>query len=189
MNKKKIYLITQSFLCVFLAVLMAAAVIGICREGLLLKEEDPLEWIFTREKFLAWFRPILPLLVVSLAMTAVGLVFNIRDGRDTGPAKNAGIDADAAKLQTGAVNAKPEINVDAAKLQTGADTAKLQIDADTAKRNENRQPGMVPGMVLILRAALLAAAVVFIAIGIINGSAYDVFSKAVNICTECVGLG
>ena len=36
---------------------------------------------------------------------------------------------------------------------------------------------------------LLIAAVVLIAAGIFNGSAGDVFGKAVKICTECVGLG
>ena len=43
-----------------------------------------------------------------------------------------------------------------------------------------------PGAV---RAALLAAAVVFILAGILNGSAFDVLAKAINLCTECVGLG
>ncbi len=40
-----------------------------------------------------------------------------------------------------------------------------------------------------LRTVLLAAAVLLMAAGVINGSARDVFSKAVKICTECVGLG
>ena len=40
-----------------------------------------------------------------------------------------------------------------------------------------------------IRMVLLAAAVVLIVVGIFNGSARDVFGKAVKICTECVGLG
>ena len=40
-----------------------------------------------------------------------------------------------------------------------------------------------------LRTVLLIAAVVLIVAGVFNGSARDVFSKAVKICTECVGLG
>lgn len=40
-----------------------------------------------------------------------------------------------------------------------------------------------------IRAALLALAVVFIIAGIANGSMEDVLIKAVNICTECIGLG
>ena len=41
----------------------------------------------------------------------------------------------------------------------------------------------------ILRIALYAAAVVLIALGIANGGLWDVLVKAVNICTECIGLG
>ena len=40
-----------------------------------------------------------------------------------------------------------------------------------------------------LRTVLLIAAAVLIVAGIFNGSARDVFGKAVKICTECVGLG
>ena len=45
------------------------------------------------------------------------------------------------------------------------------------------------GKVKILQMALLIAALVLIVAGIFNGSARDVFAKAVKICTECVGLG
>ncbi len=51
---------------------------------------------------------------------------------------------------------------------------------------ENRAPS---GKVKILQMALLIAAIVLIVAGIFNGSARDVFAKAVKICTECVGLG
>ena len=40
-----------------------------------------------------------------------------------------------------------------------------------------------------LRLVLLAVAVVFIIIGIRNGSMMAVVNKAIRICTECVGLG
>ena len=40
-----------------------------------------------------------------------------------------------------------------------------------------------------LRIALYAAAVVFIVLGVMNGGLYDVLVKAINICTECIGLG
>ncbi|MBQ7487252.1 MAG: hypothetical protein IJT77_07145, partial [Clostridia bacterium] len=39
------------------------------------------------------------------------------------------------------------------------------------------------------RAAILAVAVIFIIAGIHNGGMKDVLIKAINICTECVGLG
>lgn len=40
-----------------------------------------------------------------------------------------------------------------------------------------------------LRAALYAAAAVLIVLGVRNGGLWDVLVKAVNICTECIGLG
>ncbi len=42
---------------------------------------------------------------------------------------------------------------------------------------------------LVIRGVVLIIAVVFIAVGIFNGSARDVLTKAVKICTECIGLG
>lgn len=40
-----------------------------------------------------------------------------------------------------------------------------------------------------VRIALVAVALAFVVVGAINGGAYDVFIKAINICTECIGLG
>lgn len=41
----------------------------------------------------------------------------------------------------------------------------------------------------ILRALLITAAAVLIALGIMNGGMADVLAKAIKICTECIGLG
>ena len=39
------------------------------------------------------------------------------------------------------------------------------------------------------RLILLVTAAAFIALGVVNGGWYDVLVKAINICTECIGLG
>lgn len=52
-----------------------------------------------------------------------------------------------------------------------------------------RRPPLPAGRLRRARAALLVLALALIAAGIVNGSAGDVFAKAVKICTECVGLG
>lgn len=39
------------------------------------------------------------------------------------------------------------------------------------------------------RIALIGCAVLFIVLGIVNGGMADVLIKAINICTECIGLG
>ena len=41
----------------------------------------------------------------------------------------------------------------------------------------------------ILQVIVVIAAVVFLLLGVYNGSAKAVHTKAANICTECVGLG
>ena len=45
------------------------------------------------------------------------------------------------------------------------------------------------GTVKYVRIIILAIALVFITVGIFNGGMADVLSKAINICTECIGLG
>ena len=42
---------------------------------------------------------------------------------------------------------------------------------------------------VILRTAVLTAAVILIALGILNGGLEDVLAKGATICTECIGLG
>ncbi len=43
--------------------------------------------------------------------------------------------------------------------------------------------------VIVVRAGVAVIAVTFIILGVFNGGARDVFIKAINICTECIGLG
>jgi hypothetical protein len=58
-----------------------------------------------------------------------------------------------------------------------ADARLYHTDPKTAKRR------------VFTRRILMAAAILFIVIGIFNGSMKDVLVKAIKICTECVGLG
>lgn len=46
-----------------------------------------------------------------------------------------------------------------------------------------------PTLLKTVRIAVFAVALVFIVVGIFNGSANDVLTKAIKICTECIGLG
>lgn len=57
------------------------------------------------------------------------------------------------------------------------------------KKPESAAPVRKRDMVPALRIALYAAAVVLIVLGVMNGGLWDVLVKAVNICTECIGLG
>ena len=226
MNKTRLFLIIQSVLCILLAGMFAAAAIGIYREGLVLKAADPLNWIYTREKAAAALRPTLPLLVLSLSVTAVGLFLGIRDENGEKPVKNTECmrDLTVGRVAEESAEMKAERSRQKRLLCGGwivfalcmipvllyitngdhfpngdlepvflALVGKEQIKAERAsgvqpetKKEENKS---LAGKNRLLRAVVLALAVVLIIAGVFNGSARDVFGKAVKICTECVGLG
>ena len=64
-----------------------------------------------------------------------------------------------------------------------------QYAAAAPRRPREKKPTGNGRALTAVRLALLAAAVAFIVLGILNGGMYDVLVKAINICTECVGLG
>lgn len=78
-------------------------------------------------------------------------------------------------------------------------TAKRVLPSAKALAAESAKGGFVPQMpaakkrdmrvIWAVRGAVGIAAVVFIVLGAVNGGARDVFIKAINICTECIGLG
>lgn len=58
------------------------------------------------------------------------------------------------------------------------------VDKERSDYMENiRKPRLITQLLAIL------AAVIFIILGIANGGMRDVLFKAINICTECIGLG
>lgn len=72
-----------------------------------------------------------------------------------------------------------------------------EIEAAQARIKEERAAGFAPepkaaphtGNMGALQILLVVAAIGLIVAGVLNGSARDVLYKAINICTECVGLG
>ncbi len=142
MDRKKVFLTVQSAMYVLLAVFLAAAVIGIYRDGLALKAENPLAWTFSREKVAECFRPVRPLFFLTLGVSLGGLLLDVKHDEGLKPVKGGLI--------------------------------------------QNKGPAAWGKTVRIV---LLAAAVCLLVAGVFNGTARDVFGKAVKICTECVGLG
>lgn len=56
-------------------------------------------------------------------------------------------------------------------------------------REEKRSATQPKGVTLVIRAALAVAGVVLVIVGIAGGGMADVLEKAINICTQCIGLG
>lgn len=68
----------------------------------------------------------------------------------------------------------------------------LGVKPKTGKASKNAvrmKPQAEPKHVNMIRTVVIIAAVILIIAGILNGGALDVLVKAINICTECVGLG
>ena len=64
--------------------------------------------------------------------------------------------------------------------------AKKEINGQQATKEPNSQNEKI---LLGARLTIFVLAVAFIVIGIFNGGMADVLQKAINICTECIGLG
>ena len=90
---------------------------------------------------------------------------------------NAAAEA-SAEDKPEAAEAKPDSKPEAAGAEPGSKPVK-KAAAPAKKLDAKRR----------LQLIVAIAAVVFIILGVINGSAKAVYTKAANICTECVGLG
>ena len=87
-----------------------------------------------------------------------------------------------------AAEAKPS-----SKPAAAAAAAEGKPEAAEAKPGSRQKKGAAPAQKTDtkrrLQLIVAIAAVVFIILGVMNGSAKAVYTKAANICTECVGLG
>ena len=256
MSKQKVFLLAQSILCILLVLLLAAAAIRLFREGVSLRTEDPLHWIFTRETVGARLAPILPLLFLSLVLTVLGLALGIKDEKAERPGKDVEYLRDIAVSRVAEPNEAmktenarqkklffggwalfalcmlpvllylvngdhfPDGSLEPVLLSLAAHTlpwvaaglAVLAISTVLQGRSMVRETeaareqtklekagGIRPegktderkafSHMWLLQGVVLALAVALIVAGVRNGSAADVFGKAVKICTECVGLG
>ncbi len=86
----------------------------------------------------------------------------------------------------------PEARPDG-KPAAAAAAAEGKPEAPEARPGSKQKKGAAPAQKTDakrrLQLIVAIAAVVFIILGVINGSAKAVYTKAANICTECVGLG
>ena len=87
-TKSKMLLLLQSALCVILVVMLAAAAIGIYRDGVAEKQENPLAWIYTREKAAAALNTVMPVAVLAVAVTVTCAVLGVRDEEQDKPVKD-----------------------------------------------------------------------------------------------------
>lgn len=167
MDKKKIIIYVQAALYILWIVLMAASAIVIFRQGTAYQAQGhPEVWIYTREKAVAAFLRLLPLLLLAVAVNIVAVVIGARDEKQDKP--------QALPYLTDIYKAERAQAKDVGKGPEN-DIAK----AEAVKKGRRKK----------IRLALYVLAVVFVVAGIFNGSMEDMLIKAINICTECIGLG
>ena len=87
-TKKKVLLFLQAALCLVLVGMLAAGVIGIYRQGIAEKQENPLAWVYTREKAAAALTPAVPVFLLAVAVTAACAALNVRDENADKPVKD-----------------------------------------------------------------------------------------------------
>ena len=149
----------QSILCILAVILLAGAAIGIYGKGKAAKAEDPTAYIYTRESAMSAVAPGVFILIAGFGFSIAGAVMGIRDENDDKP-----VPADVCG--------------DVMKRTAEAHTAKKPEEADSEK-----------GRIHKIRIAVLIFSVICIIAGIANGNMKDILIKAINICTECIGLG
>lgn len=76
--------------------------------------------------------------------------------------------------------------VSAKNIASTADTASAKNTADVTSAEDTTKIG-IP--LTVCRIFVFAAAIILIVLGLQNGGMWDVLVKAINICTECIGLG
>lgn len=81
--------------------------------------------------------------------------------------------------------------IEAASINYQLTLVKAEIKKSGAKisASSDEKKSISHKTVMIVRISIAAVALIFIVLGIFNGGVSDVLSKAINICTECIGLG
>ena len=171
--KKSPLLLVQAALCALSAIALIAAVLIIYFEGLAAKTDDPMADIYSVGAIADKSVFVLPLLCASIIVTIICAVRGVK-AAETGRRKQSA-EADC--------NQSPQSRTGSPDRRSGA------VLSDIFIRKNNDEAKIPESALKTVRGVILLLALIFIIIGIFNGSFDDVFIKASNICTECIGLG
>lgn len=99
MTRSKILLAVQSLLCALLVVMLAVSAVGIYRSGIAEKQENPLAWVYTRDKAAAALKPVLPVFLLAVGVTVACAVLNVRDESEKKPVKDVELNRDLMRAR------------------------------------------------------------------------------------------
>lgn len=112
MERKKVFLITQSLLCALVAGLLAGIALYLYLDGAAKQAAgDMFYYSFTREKVGKALLFVLPVFLVSLGLTVAGLILGIRDERLDKPVRDEKLMRDFSRLREKAVPAAADKKV------------------------------------------------------------------------------
>ena len=98
-TRNRILLIAQALLCVVLVVMLAVSAVGIYRSGIAEKQENPLAWVYTREKAAAALKPAVPVFLLAVCVTAACAVLNVRDENADKPVQDVELNRDLMRAR------------------------------------------------------------------------------------------
>jgi len=93
-TRNKILLAVQSLLCVLLCALPAVSAVGLYRTGAAEQQENPLAWVYTRDRAAAALKPVLPVFLLSVGVTVACAVLHVRDENENTPVTDAELSRD-----------------------------------------------------------------------------------------------
>ena len=96
MARTKIYLAMQVVLCVLLVVLLSISAVGVYRDGMARRVDNPRVAIYTREIAAERFAPLAPLTFIAIGMMIAGIALGIRDENADKPVKDSELVRDIA---------------------------------------------------------------------------------------------
>lgn len=178
MSMKKVILCVESVLCLLCAAIPAGGAVRIFLEGMAERAGNPGADIYTVERIRKYAAPALP---VFLAAAVLALIYSVLVRRE----KEAGRREGTGMAKASGANAGRRQGTGAEK----ASGSKSQQKAAAAYSEPEDREGARDRRCRTAAVILLVISVLCIVIGILNGSMSDVLIKAVNICTECIGLG
>jgi len=82
-----------------------------------------------------------------------------------------------------------QIEIELLKQAKNCEAAVVSIDGRLQDENKKICCLKKDTTLIIIKCAVIAAAVAVLVYGFVSGGTVDVLTKAVNICTECIGLG
>ncbi len=188
-NLKRILVLLLSGFCILFVLILSAAALNICRNGLERRAGDAAASVYTREEAVEGVMSALPVFIAGAAVTVMAA---LTGSGEVDPDSVGGVGEGNLDATGGAGTGSG----DGGSVLDGSEAGSAAKSGEEWYYNgmaelKSRHGGKLGRDRFLrgLRTALGLLAVFCIIAGIMNGSMEDVLIKAVTVCAECIGLG